>query len=112
MRYFAAVHDDLVAILDTPAVVAARRCGPVSIPAYLQLPDVRWHLDAGRDEVVSRADSSERRRWARGVALVALGTNAAAIAEAPGLPRRANAAPAGFTEVARNDTFAAYARCA
>jgi hypothetical protein len=111
VRYFAGVHDDLHAILNEPAVAAGRRCGPVSIPAYLQLPDVRWHLDADRYDVVSRADSGQRRRWGRGVALVALGGNAAAIGTALGLPRRTNAAPPGFTEVARNGTFAAYVRC-
>jgi hypothetical protein len=101
----------LHAILDRPAVIAGRQCGPVSLPAYLQLPDVRWHLDAGRDAVISRADPAEHARTQLGVALVARGDNADALG-APGLPARANAAPAGFAEVARNATFAAYVRCA
>jgi hypothetical protein len=111
IRYFARVHNDLREILDDPAIMVGRRCGPVSIPGYLQLPDVRWHLNASRDEVASRADPTQR-RWRQGVALVALGKNAAAIGEAPGLPRSASTAPPGFTEVAQNRTFAAYVRCA
>jgi len=112
VRYFVAVHDDLHAILDIPAVTAARACGPVSLPTHRQLPDVRWALDTDRNAVVSRADASRAALARRGgVALVALGRSVRTIGRVEGLPRGTNIAPAGFAEVARNATFAAYVRC-
>jgi hypothetical protein len=112
VRYFVAVRDDLHAVLDQPAVAAGRRCGPVSLPTYRQLPDVRWYLDADRNDVVSRADSGEAARARQsGVALVALGRNVRTIGHVNGLPSGTNLPPPGFTEVARNATFAAYVRC-
>jgi hypothetical protein len=111
-RYFVAVRDDLRAILDQPAVVAARRCGPISLPTYRQVPDVRWYLDADRGDVVSRADDGEATRAGRGgVALVAVGRNVRTIGHVDGLRPGTNMAPPGFAEVARNGTFAAYVRC-
>jgi hypothetical protein len=112
VRYFAAVRDDLRIILDHPAVIAGRRCGPISLPTYRQLPDVRWYLHAGRDDVVSRADENAFTRASRaGVALVALGRNVSTIGHVEGLPPGTNVPPPGFRRVASNATFAAYVRC-
>jgi len=112
VRYFVAVRDDLHAILDQPAVIAGRRCGPVSLPTYRELPDTRWYLDADRDDVLSRADVREdQRTQAAGVALVALGPNMNTIGRVSGLRPNTNTPPPGFSEVARNATFAAYVRC-
>jgi hypothetical protein len=117
LEFTSRAHVDMpfLAFVVWAGVAAAERPArpgvPMLLPAYLQLPDVRWHLDAGRDAVISRADPAEHARTQLGVALVARGDNADALG-APGLPARANAAPAGFAEVARNATFAAYVRCA
>ena len=40
-------HRSLVELLDTPAVRAARRCGPVTTPNHKLVPDTRWILGAG-----------------------------------------------------------------
>ncbi|MCK9248932.1 MAG: hypothetical protein M0P31_08145 [Solirubrobacteraceae bacterium] len=47
-------HADLFAVLDDPAVDRARRCGPVWTPNHKLVPDARWALDAGADEVLPR----------------------------------------------------------
>src|SRR5262249_55408626 len=46
------VHADLVALLNDPRVVAARRCGPVTVPNHKLVPDVRFLLDAGGEAVL------------------------------------------------------------
>jgi len=56
LNFRAQSHDSLVAVLDDPKVRAAMRCGPLSVPNHKLLPDTRWVLDAGADEVLARAD--------------------------------------------------------
>jgi hypothetical protein len=62
-------HHSLVELLDKPEVQAARRCGPVTTPNHKLVPDTRWILGAGPDEVVARADPEQARRKLRGVSL-------------------------------------------
>ena len=61
------MHDDIVTLLNDPAVVAARRCGPVTVPNHKLVPDVRYLLDASVDEVLPRtrlpAAGRDARAW-------------------------------------------------
>src|SRR3954462_2941472 len=66
-------HHGLVKLLDDQKVRAALRCGPVTTPTHKLIPDTRWVLGAGADDVLARADArtSARTKAAtrRGVAL-------------------------------------------
>jgi hypothetical protein len=111
------VFGDLAALLDTPAVRAGRRCGPVSVPNHKLAPYVRWWLDAGRDEVIARSDRRALARAGRGVALE--------VRDVPGLRAHAafgprtnsedslaiGPAPAGFRRAAERRTLIAWVRC-
>ena len=44
----------MVNLLNDPAVVAGRRCGPVTVPNHKLVPDIRYLLDARVDEVLPR----------------------------------------------------------
>jgi hypothetical protein len=91
-----------------PRVMAARRCGPVTLPTYRLVPDLRYELHAGPDAVVSRADAPAR----RGVALVLTGDRAVRrFGEADGVPRGTNVAPPGFAPIARHGMLSAYGAC-
>lgn len=59
-------HRSLVALLRSPEVQAARRCGPVSLPNHKLIPEVRWILKADEGDVVARSDRTERRRARQG----------------------------------------------
>jgi hypothetical protein len=67
------VHADMVALLNDPAVVAARRCGPVTVPNHKLVPDVRYLLDAGEGQVVPRTRLPKAGQATRGVALFVTG---------------------------------------
>jgi hypothetical protein len=67
------VHADMVELLNDPAVVAARRCGPVTVPNHKLVPDVRYLLDAGEADVVPRTRLPQAGRETRGVALFVTG---------------------------------------
>jgi hypothetical protein len=67
------VHNDLVSLLNDPAVVAARRCGPVTVPNHKLVPDVRYLLDASVTEVLPRTRMPAYGREAEGVALFVVG---------------------------------------
>ena len=101
----------LRALLEEPAVRAARRCGPVSVPNHKLVPKVRWVLGAGPAAVPARSDRSQRRRIRRGVALYA--TNRDTLRRegfSPDSPLLA-VPMAGFERIATNSFYAAYARC-
>jgi len=101
-------HDDLVAILHEPAVQRAARCGPITYPNYRLVPDTRWLLDVSARRVGARS----ARRHARGVAIFVLGNKALKrYGYADGASPTTNAPDPGFTPIARNATFSAYARC-
>jgi hypothetical protein len=101
----------LRALLEEPAVRAAMRCGPVSVPNHKLVPKVRWVLGAGPAAVPARSDRSQRRRIRRGVALYA--TNRDTLRRegfSPDSPLLA-VPMAGFERIATNSFYAAYARC-
>jgi hypothetical protein len=109
LRFVHSSHAQLEAIVRAPAVVAARRCGPVTLPNYRLVPDTRWILRAGERQVGARSDHA----FARGVALVVHGTKAVIrFGRAAGASPADNRPPASFREIAANRTFTAYAACA
>ncbi len=106
-------------VLDDPAVVAARRCGPVTVPNQKLLPETRLALGGARaSEVLARSDPSadSRRRARRGVALVIASP---AVLEHPAYtpfdqkddPATIIGPPPGFALAAHSGAIAAYVRC-
>ncbi len=73
VRHREALREDLRAALRHPAVVAARRCGPVTVPNHKLAPDVRFLLEAGPGEVVARSTLADAGRRRRGAALFVVG---------------------------------------
>jgi hypothetical protein len=63
-------HRALQRTLAAPEIARGRRCGPVSTPNHKLIPDVRWVLDAGEDDVVARSDKTTATARASGVALL------------------------------------------
>jgi hypothetical protein len=64
-------HAALEALLRNPKVQAGRECGPVSVPNHKLVPDTRWILDAGENDVIARSDPAAKARLGRGVAIYA-----------------------------------------
>lgn len=56
------VYADVDAVLRDPAFVAARRCGPISLPTHALIPYVRWRLRLGRGDVISRSSRADAAR--------------------------------------------------
>jgi hypothetical protein len=102
-------HDDLVAILHTPAVRAGRRCGPITFPTDRLIPDARWILDAPRSAILARTAPGRR---PFGVELFVSGNRALdRFGFAAGIPARTNLPDPGYRLAARNRTFDAWVRC-
>jgi hypothetical protein len=112
LTFRGAAHDDLVRVLNSPAVQEGLRCGPLTVPNHKLVPDSRWILGAPRDRVIPRADPDERLPR-RGVALVV--TSRFAVfkhawsndTDSPLI----QTPPAGFERIETGDFYAAYARC-
>jgi len=106
-------HASLEALLRDPRVRAGRDCGPVSVPNHKLIPDVRWILDAGVDDVVARSDGEQAGRIRRGVAIYV--TDRAALlrqALVEDADDPLDSVPmAGFTRVATTEHYGAYVRC-
>lgn len=118
LRFIADARRDVRALIDDPAVRRGVRCGPVSLPTYRLVPEVRLQLDADGREVLARSDPRARRLGAasRGVAITvdedALGGKwRRRYAQADGVRRSTKPAPAGFRPVARSGAFTASVRC-
>jgi len=108
LRFIRVSHDGLVALLDAPEVRAAMRCGPLTFPNYRLVPDARWHLDLPRERVTAR--SARRRPY--GVAIFALTPKGLRrFGFADGASALTNLPDPGYTPLARNERFSAYARC-
>jgi hypothetical protein len=108
VRYIRSTHDDLVGVLALPEVRRARACGPVTLPNYRLVPDVRWILDASQSEVGAR--SAKRRDT--GVALFfADRKTLRRFGFADGTPPSTNAPDPGFERVGRVGHYAAYVSC-
>lgn len=101
-------------LIEDPRVLAAERCGPITLPTYRFIPELtlRAGLDAGR--IVSRSTAlGGTGPQPRGVALVIAGDRAdkVRLGWAAGVPRTTNTIPPGFKEIARRGPFIATARC-
>lgn len=108
LRFIAGTHDDLAAILREPTVARDRRCGPITFPTFRLVPDTRWMLDLPSAGVGARSVLTA----ARGVQVVVLGDKEVKrFGRADGIGRATNRPSPGFTEIARNRRFAAYAAC-
>jgi hypothetical protein len=114
LRFLADTRRDVRALMDDPQVRAGRRCGPVSLPTYRLVPEIRLQLDATGEAVVARSDPRAGRLGVArgGVAIVvAEGKAARRYGRADGVPRTTQPAPPGFREVARRGPFQAWVRC-
>lgn len=114
LRFLADARQDVRDLVGDPAVVAGARCGPISLPTYRLVPEIRLQLDVEGSRVVARSDPRARALGAfeRGVAItVAEGKFARRYGRADGVPRTTQAVPPGFAEVARRGAFVASVRC-
>jgi hypothetical protein len=114
LRFLADTRTDVRHLIDDPAVQAGARCGPISLPTYRLVPEIRLQLDAGPNRVVARSDPRAAALGVDrgGVAITVLpGKATKRYAQADGVPRTTQPAPPGFREVARRGAFVASVRC-
>jgi len=115
LRHREVLHRDLRAVLTSPEVTEARRCGPLSVPNHKLIPQVRAILGLPSGGVVARSDRS-RPPQAAGVAIVIdrriERRPALDVWEVPTDGLASIMAPAGFRPVAGNRHFAAWSGCA
>jgi hypothetical protein len=108
LRFIRSTHNDLTAVLHTPAVTTGRRCGAVTLPNYRLVPDTRWILHASQKQVGSR--SAVQRE--HGVALLLVGDKLLRrYGFADGASPKTNAPPDGFVRGPRRGGFTAYVSC-
>ena len=114
-------HRALTALLADTAVRRALACGPVSVPNHKLIPELRWLMDRGPDEIVARSDARARadrgdqaleRRLASGIAIYPTGDAVfrQAIVD-PGDAAIDQVPAASFDRVATTQYYAAYAHC-
>ena len=116
LRFRGDSHAALEKLLRDPRVEAGRRCGPVSVPNHKLVPDTRWILDAGVDDVIARSDESQRSRLRSGVAIYA--TSRQSLLRQGFTPQETsvedvrNSLPLpGYEFVAATGMYGAYVRC-
>lgn len=108
LRYIRSTHQSLVAVLESPAVTAGRRCGPITFPNYRLVPDTRWLLDLPAADVGARSD----RRRPHGVAIVTVGEKTLKrYGYADGADRSTTVPDPGFRRAVTGAQFAAYVSC-
>jgi len=113
------VESDVRSLLRSPAVTAARRCGPISVPSHKLMPLIM--LDLGTHsvtDVLARSDAETARARERGVAFVMQGGNRALYDNEYGPfgnnshdPHSINDVPRGFQLVSSLRYLAVYAYC-
>jgi hypothetical protein len=117
LKFRGDVHRALVQMLEEPKVRAGLRCGPLSVPNHKLIPEARWILNAGEHGVIARSDPKNFKHTNRGVALFTINRTAFVIQQLadPTVPQniveRELIPRAGFTRVATNGYYSAYARC-
>ncbi|HYF25930.1 MAG TPA: hypothetical protein VD931_09350 [Baekduia sp.] len=106
-------HHALHRVLEQRGIDEGRRCGPVSVPNHKLVPDVRWILDAGVDDVVARSDPQQAAAERRGVAVYVTSRSALlrqALVEKADDPF--DSIPmGGFLFVGASEHYGAYVRC-
>ena len=108
LAFIEGTHADLVAVLGTPEVRAALRCGPLTFPNYRLVPDARWLLDLPAERVGARS----ARRRAHGAAIFVVGEKTLRrYGFADGASPRTNAPDPGFVRGPRRGRFVAYVSC-
>jgi len=112
LRFIERTHDEVSGLLDEPRVRAGLRCGALTFPTYRLVPDARWQLDAGPDEVRSRAGADGAARSPGAVAVYIAGAEKfeRRFGRADGVPRATNRPPAG-APTRRHGPFAVYVSC-
>jgi hypothetical protein len=117
LRFRGRAHDALAQVLDDPKVVAAARCGTITLPNHKLVPDTRWIAGEPFERVWARAESlrklDPRRPQRKGVAIYvtsryALFKHAFTNDSDPAL---IEVPPDGWRPIARSEYYAAYARC-
>jgi hypothetical protein len=104
-RFIRTTHDSLIALLDDPKVIAARRCGGLTFPTYRLVPDARWHRDG-------RIGARSARRRSYGVEVLALTQKALRrYGFAAGTSPLVNLPDPGYEPLARHGVLSAYSRC-
>jgi hypothetical protein len=116
LRFRGDSHASLEALVRNPKVRAGMKCGPVSVPNHKLVPDTRWVLDAGEDEVIARSDPAVRGRLDRGVAIYATSRQSLLrqgfTPDVSDVEDIRNSLPMpGYTWVAATGFYGAYVRC-
>jgi hypothetical protein len=115
-----AVRQDLTRLLAAAPVVAARACGPISVPNHKLVADVRWIADAGVDGVVARTDADAgARARARGGGIALLVTGGTRFLKHPAYgpfdqtedSPLIQVPPPGYARAQVGRRFTAYVRC-
>ncbi|HEX8160009.1 MAG TPA: hypothetical protein VF526_21730 [Solirubrobacteraceae bacterium] len=112
------VREDLVALLGSRSVRAARSCGPITLPNHKLVADVRWLARARADGVLARSDSRAAASSRRGgVAIILTGGTRFLkhpaygpfdqLADSP----LVQVPPPGFVRARVGHNFTAYVRC-
>jgi len=60
LRFRGSAHRSLEAVLGDRAVRQGLRCGPLSVPSHKLVPDARWVLGLGADDVLARSGVTEK----------------------------------------------------
>jgi hypothetical protein len=112
LRFIDRTHDELSALLAAPRVQAGMRCGPLTFPTYRLVPDARWRLDAGPQQIRTRAGAGGSVRSPGAVAVYIAGDEKfeRRFGRADGVSRATNRPPAGAPDVVRGP-FRAYDSC-
>ena len=112
LRFIERTHDEVSGLLAQQRVRAGLRCGALTFPTYRLVPDARWQLDAGPDEVRSRAGSDGAVRSPGAVAVYIAGAEKfeRRFGRADGVSRATNRPPAG-APTRRHGPFAVYVSC-
>jgi hypothetical protein len=115
-------HRALAQVLHDPRVGAdLKRCGPLSLPNHKLMPDARWILDVGSQNIVGRSqarvlaakgESALRERTSHGVAIYPTGEAVfrQAIVDANDDPLD-QVPPRGWAPILTSQYYAVYARC-
>jgi hypothetical protein len=116
-------HRALAQVLHNPRVGAdLKRCGPLSLPNHKLMPDARWILNVGPENIVGRSqarvqatagDDTLRERISHGVAIYPTGEAVfrQAIVDANDDPLD-QVPPPGWAPILTSQYYAVYARCA